>query len=158
MYQPAEAMHGCYACAKGQYQDKKEQTSCKKCPCHPGMFSHGFKLKGMKSQRDCDCMECDVGKFSNKLNGPSLKCKACAEDKYASNTGSIKCTSCPKGYFAGETAATGCLSDTVRKPILRLNGDATVRVPLHGIFNDPGAHCEDRSAQGKQHKRSRTVC
>ena len=92
MFQPNEAMSGCYACPSGQFQDETEAVGCQKCPCKPGMFTTSTS-QGMKSSASCGCRTCDPGKYSNTLTGAAVSCKDCPTNKY-SDRGSGKRIAC----------------------------------------------------------------
>ena len=72
MFQPNEAMSGCYACPSGQFQESIAAVQCEKCPCRPGMYTTSTK-QGMKTSVACGCQLCDAGKYSD-IDGLQL-CK-----------------------------------------------------------------------------------
>ena len=122
----------CKKCAKGYYQDKTTEQSCKPCPkkkfartegqsiCCPA--GNGYKKnactkckvgysteksgKNDKNNQGSKCIPCAKGYYQDKTTQQS--CKQCRPGTYQTNSGQDKCIKCSPGTHQKGSKGTNC--------------------------------------------------
>ena len=85
----------CDACLATQYQNEKQQTTCKSCP-------NGY------TQVDENQGNCDACPQGQKETGTRLACSDCTQTLFQDETGKDTCKACPSGFIQTGTKQSVC--------------------------------------------------